>query len=81
MVGLFDSVSISLNAPNPDEYLEVTRSRFGIDSYDEVLRFIRECRRLISGVTVSVVGGSISEESEEECRRLAHEMNVAFRVR
>ena len=81
MVGLFDSVSISLNAPNPDEYLEVTRSRFGIDSHDEVLRFIRECRRLISGVTVSVVGGSISEESEEECRRLAHEMNVAFRVR
>ena len=81
MVGLFDSVSISLNAPNPDEYLEVTRSRFGIDSHDEVLRFIRECRRLISGVTVSVVGGSISEESEEECRQLAHEMNVAFRVR
>lgn len=81
MVGLFDSVSISLNAPSPDEYLEVTRSRFGIDSHDEVLRFIRECRRLISGVTVSVVGGSISEESEEECRRLAHEMNVAFRVR
>ena len=81
MVGLFDSVSISLNAPNPDEYLEVTRSRFGIDSHDEVLRFIRECRGLISGVTVSVVGGSISEESEEECRRLAHEMNVAFRVR
>lgn len=81
MVGLIDSVSISLNAPNEEEYLEVTKSRFGPGSYQAVLDFIRECRQRICGVTVSVVGGSISEESEEECSRMAREMNVAFRVR
>ena len=81
MEGLIDSVSISLNAPNEEEYLEVTKSRFGPGSYQAVLDFIRECRQRICGVTVSVVGGSISEESEEECSRMAREMNVAFRVR
>ena len=50
-------------------------------SYPAVLEFIRECRERISGVTVSVVGGSISQESEDECARMAQEMNVRFRVR
>lgn len=79
--GLVDSVSISLNAKDADEYLEVTRSNFGIGSYDAVLKFIEECRKVVSGVTVSVVGGSIPQASEDECARIAQRMNVAFRVR
>jgi len=79
--GLIDSVSISLNAKDAEEYLEVTRSTFGIDSYQEVLRFIEECRKTVDGVTVSIVGGSIPQASEEECARIADRMNVAFRVR
>jgi len=79
--GLIDSVSISLNAKDAEEYLEVTRSTLGIDSYQEVLRFIEECRKTVDGVTVSIVGGSIPQASEEECARIADRMNVAFRVR
>lgn len=79
--GLVDSVSISLNAKDADEYLEVTRSKFGFGSYQAVLDFISECRSTIDGVTVSIVGGSIPQESEEECARIAQRMNVAFRVR
>jgi len=79
--GIVDSVSISLNAKNADEYLEVTRSRFGPESYQAVLDFIEECRSTIDGVTVSIVGGSIPQASEEECARIAERMNVAFRVR
>ena len=81
MEGLIDSVSISLNAKDADEYLEVTRSRFGQGSYEAVLSFIEECRKTIPGVTISIVGGSISQASEEECARIAERMNVAFRVR
>jgi TatD family-associated radical SAM protein len=81
MVGLVDSVSISLNAKDAEEYLDVTRSRFGIESYDAVLRFIEECRKQIDGVTVSIVGGSIPQSSEDECARIADRMGVAFRVR
>jgi TatD family-associated radical SAM protein len=79
--GLVDSVSVSLNAKDAEEYLEVTRSKYGIGSYDAVLEFIKECRSTVDGVTVSVVGGSISQASEEECARIAEELNVAFRVR
>lgn len=76
-----DSVSISLNAKDADEYLEVTRSKYGIDSYKAVLEFIEGCRSTVDGVTVSIVGGSIPQASEEECARIANRMNVAFRVR
>ncbi len=76
-----DAVSISLNASDEHEYLDVTKSKFGIKSYDEVLKFIKECRTCMDSVTVSVVGGSISEDSENKCRTMAREMNVAFRVR
>jgi len=81
MKGLVDSMSISLNAKDADEYLEVTRSKFGVGSYQAVLDFIAECRKTIDGVTVSIVGGSIPQSSEEECARIAQKMNVAFRVR
>ena len=81
MEGVIDSVSISLNAPNSEEYQEVSRPSFGAEAYPAILEFIRECRERISGVTVSVVGGSISQESEDECARMAQDMNVRFRVR
>ena len=37
--GLGDTVSISLNTPDPEKYLELTRSRFGIQSHSAILRF------------------------------------------
>ena len=81
MEGVIDSVSISLNAPNSEEYREICRPSFGDDAYPAILDFIRECRERISGVTVSVVGGTIPQESEDECARMALDMNVRFRVR
>lgn len=76
-----DSISISLNAPDADGYMEVCRPGFGEDSYPSLIGFIEEAKDLIPDVTVSVVGGSISEESEEECRRMSESWNVRFRVR
>ncbi len=81
MEGVFDAVSISLNASSAEEYLEVSRPAFGEGSYEAVLAFIRECRQRIPSVTVSVVGGSISPESEDKCARIARELGAAFRVR
>ncbi len=81
LAGCVDRISISLNASDPAEYLEITRSRFGIGSYQAVLDFIAECRELIQGVTVSIVGGYIPEESERKCAEIAGRFGVAFRVR
>ncbi|MBR4504309.1 MAG: TatD family nuclease-associated radical SAM protein [Candidatus Methanomethylophilaceae archaeon] len=76
-----DRISISLNASNAAEYLEITRSKFGIESYQAVLDFIAECRKSIQGVTVSIVGGYIPEESERKCAEIAEKYGVAFRIR
>lgn len=78
---VLDSISISLNASDADEYLAVTKNRFGIDSYEHMLEFIRECRGCIKGVKVSVVEGYISEASVARCAEMAREMGVGFRVR
>ncbi len=78
---VLDAISISLNAPDSDEYMEVCRPKFGKDSYPALIAFIEEAKDLIPDVTVSVVGGSISEESEEECRLMADRWGVHFRVR
>ena len=37
--GRFDTVSISLNAPDENEFLELTRSRYGIQSYAAIKDF------------------------------------------
>ena len=79
---VLDAISISLNAPDAEEYGRVTRCRFDPETaYAELLDFIKRSKELIGDVTVSVVGGSITEESEERCRAIAGQMQVRFRVR
>ena len=81
MVGRIDRVSISLNAPNAARYDEICRSRYGLDAYPAIIDFIRECRKLIPGVTVSIVSGYMTQADEDECERIADSLNVAYRVR
>ena len=47
--GLIDTVSISLNTPDKERYLELTRSRFGIGSFDAMLAYAAECIRTGEG--------------------------------
>ena len=43
--GHVDVVSISLNAPNAEEYNAVTRPKFGIKSFDAMLQFAKDCKQ------------------------------------
>jgi TatD family-associated radical SAM protein len=74
-----DVVSISLNADDADEYDRVTRPRFGKASYDEVLRFASDMKKYAKGV-LSVVG-VLDGRRVENCRKIAEELGVGFRVR
>lgn len=78
---VLDAISISLNASNEEEYMELCKPRFGKGSYKALISFIEEARDAIPDVTVSVVGRTIPEESEERCRRMAEAWKVRFRVR
>jgi len=79
--GRFDTVSISLNAPNAEEYYKLTRSRFGIRSYDEVKKFAVLAKRYVPNVVMTVVDKVLSEEKIEMCRKICEELGVVLRVR
>ena len=79
--GRLDAISISLNAPTAEKYNELCRPKFGIQSFDEILRFTQEVKQYVPDVTMSVVSGSISSQDVEDCRKTAAKLGVKFRVR
>lgn len=78
--GRFDTVSISLNAPTKEEFLELTRSKFGISSFDDMLDFAKECKAYVPNVVLTVVD-IIGEEKIEACQKITDEIGVTLRVR
>ncbi len=80
MRGVIDSVSISLNASNPDDYYVITRSRYGLPSYNSMLNFAIITSSIVPNVTFTVVD-VIGEEEIEACRNRAADIGVPLRVR
>ena len=81
LAGLIDTVSISLNARDPETYLKLTRSRFGLPSFDAMLRFTRECTRYVPHVVMTVVDQVTTPEEQEACRQLCTSLGATLRVR
>ena len=77
----FDTVSISLNAPDAEEYLELTRSKFGIESYDALKEFATLATQYVPSVVLTVVDKVMSPEKIERCRQICDTLNVTLRVR
>jgi len=77
----FDTVSISLNAPTAEEYLELTRSVFGIQSFEELKKFAVAAKRYVPKVVLTVVDEVMSPEKIEQCRKICNELGVTLRVR
>lgn len=75
-----DIVSISLNAPDKQEYLDLTRSKFGIDSYDAMLEFAKACKDVVPNVVLSVVS-ILGEEKIRKCQKICDDLGVTLRVR
>lgn len=78
--GRIDTVSISLNAPDKEEYYALTRSRFGIESFDAMLDFAKRCKDYVPNVILTVVD-IIGEEKIEKCQRICDDLGVSLRVR
>ncbi|MFQ6791618.1 TatD family nuclease-associated radical SAM protein [Thomasclavelia sp.] len=78
--GLIDTVSISLNAPNKEEYYQLTRAKYGIDSFDEMLDFTKKCRQYVDNVVLTVVD-IIGDEKIAACQKIADDLKVTLRVR
>lgn len=79
--GRVDTVSISLNAPTAEEFLELTRSRFGIESFEAVKKFAVLAKRYVPNVVMSVVEKVMPEEKIDCCRSICDELGVTLRIR
>lgn len=78
--GRIDTVSISLNAPDAKEYDALTRSRFGIESFQAMLDFAASCLEYVPFVVMSVVD-IIGEEKIKKCQAICDDLGVTLRVR
>jgi TatD DNase family protein len=87
LAGAVDEVSVSLNAPNRERYLELSRPISGPEAgearfWEAVLDFLARAPRHIAGVQASVVGFTLTAVEIEEARALAASLGVTrFRVR
>ena len=81
LAGLIDTVSISLNATNQEEYFKTVRPKFGIGSYDAMLHFTKECVKYVPNVVMTVVDVVTSPEEQDRCREICASIGATLRVR
>ena len=79
--GLIDTVSISLNTPNKERYFELTRSIFGIESFDAMIDFARKATEYVPNVVMTTVATTITREEENECQKICDEIGAKYRIR
>lgn len=79
--GLIDTVSISLNTPNKERYFELTRSIFGIESFDAMIDFARKATEYVPNVVMTTVATTITQEEENECQKICDEIGAKYRIR
>ena len=80
MAGLIDSVSVSLNAPDAESYNNIVHPKFGLSSFDAMIKFTKDCQQYIPSVKMSVVD-TIGEEAIEKCKKLCKEKGIDLRIR
>ncbi|MCF6157137.1 MAG: YchF/TatD family DNA exonuclease [wastewater metagenome] len=77
--GLIDTICISLNAETAEKYEEICKSVFGKRAYPALIQFIKDAKRVVPNVQVSLV--DIPGIDEEKCKQIARELGVDFRIR
>ncbi len=77
--GLVDSISISLNADTEEKYNKLCQPLFGSGSYEKVKEFIREAKKYIPDVSITVV--ALPSINLRRCEEIAKELGVRLRVR
>lgn len=80
--GFIDSVSISLNSDNPEQYNEICKPKID-NAYEEMKNFAKSCKNAGMDVSMSVVTGfdNTHKINVENCEKIASEIGATFRNR
>lgn len=76
-----DAVSVSLNTPNADDYLNLTRSKFGDEAFPAMLEFAQRAADEGMAVTLTTVGSTITPEEESQAQAIADSIGATYRIR
>ncbi len=79
LAGKIDALSVSLNAPDADQYQQLCQSRFPEQGYQAVRDFLELAPKYIPEVTATAV--SYPGVDMDACRMVAQEIGVKFRQR
>lgn len=79
--GKIDCVSVSLNANTAEDYNRICRPQFGIESYDAMLKFTKNCTQYVPKVVMTVVDKVTTPEEQETARKIAGSCGALLRVR
>ena len=79
--GVLDTVSISLNASNAERYLELTRAKYGIASYEGMLAFAEHSKKYVPHVVLTIVDKVEDAGEIALCRKICEERELTLRVR
>lgn len=76
--GLVDTLSISLNTADADEYMRTCKPVFGCKTYDALLDFAKKAKQHVPTVILSIVDGTTDTDA---CREIARQAGLPLRVR
>lgn len=78
---LVDTLSISLNASNKEEYDKICHSEFGINAFDAVINFAKNSLKYIPNVYLSIVYTEDNKSEIEKCRNLCKKIGATLKIR
>lgn len=79
--GLFDTVSISLNASTPEKYDEICHSEYGLQALPAIVKFAEEVGHYVPDVCMTIVDTGLPEQEIADCRALCEKAGAHLRVR
>lgn len=79
--GIVDTISISLNTPNAEEYNKIVRPVFGEKSFEAMLDFAKRAVKYVPNVVLTTVDTTITKEEENECRSICEKIGAKYRIR
>lgn len=79
LAGIIDTVSVSLNSADPDQYQKLCRSPFKEQGFTGICEFLRQAPAYIPNVIATAV--TVKGVDIEAVKKLAAELGVTFRER
>lgn len=79
--GVLDTISISLNASSAERYYELTRAKYGIESYEAMLDFAEAAKKHVPNVVLTIVDHVNSPEEIAKCQKICDDRGLTLRVR